>query len=65
MENEKIIRKVLLAQLYSEIREDVKDFLKNNLESKDNIIKRIGEKIHTIIIKIEQEENLWYLNQWH
>jgi predicted metal-dependent RNase len=58
MENEKIIRKVLLAQLYSEIREDVKDFLKNNLESKDNIIKRIGEKIHTIIIKIEQEENL-------
>ena len=64
MENEKIIRKVLMAQLYAEIREEVKDHLKNNLETKENIIKRIGEKIHTLIIKIEKEEgNLWYLNR--
>jgi hypothetical protein len=33
------------------------------LEPKENIIKRIGEKIHTLIIKIEQEENVWYLNR--
>jgi hypothetical protein len=58
MENEKIIRKVLIAQLYAEIRDLVKAHLKSNLEPKENIIKRIGEKIHTLIIKIEQEENV-------
>lgn len=63
MENEKIIRKVLIAQLYAEIRDLVKAHLKSNLEPKENIIKRIGEKIHTLIIKIEQEENVWYLNR--
>jgi predicted metal-dependent RNase len=58
MENEKIIRKVMVNQLYAEIREEVKSLLRNNLETKEDIIKRIGEKIHALIIRIEQEENL-------